>query len=541
MNCKGCKKDFTLLKQDKELLEKFNVLNPNHCPDCRAEQRFAFRNERFLYQRQCDKCSKKIISVFSLEKEYTVYCHDCWYGDKWSATDYGIDYDHNKPFFDQVNELMHQTPHPGSIIEAPTCFNSDYANDASSIKNCYLTFDVSYLEDSFYGESAWKLKNCIDFLNSFDCELSYEISYCTKSYNLFFSEYCANCYDSYFLRDCVGCNNCFACCNLINAKHCIWNKQYSEDEYYKEIKKLKKKLNNYSELKQLQKQFLDFIIKFPKRATRGVKNDNCTGDNINYSKGCYYCFDSNNSENCRYAYKMMNGAKECMDVTIWGENTELCYNSGGVGMKSYNNICCHYAWRSASNLTYCYFCHRNVKDMLGCVNMQSDQYCILNKRYSKKDYLLLREKIINKLKQEGVYGDFFPAYINPFCYNETQAQEYFPLTKEQAINKGWTWKNEKNNSEGEHDHVCLRGLPTCISCNKNFKIIPQEKKFYQDNEIAFPQKCPNCRHLDRIKFRNPNKFWQRLCDKCNQQIMTTYSPDRPEKIYCKKCYQKEVY
>ena len=33
------------------------------------------------------------------------------------------------------------------------------------------------------------------------------------------------------------------------------------------------------------------------------------------------------------------------------------------------------------------------------------------------------------------YGEFFPAELSPFFYNETTAQEYFPLTKEAPLVK----------------------------------------------------------------------------------------------------------
>jgi len=43
-------------------------------------------------------------------------------------------------------------------------------------------------------------------------------------------EYCFNCYD---------CEHCFGCCALRHKKFCIFNKQYSEEEYWDKIDKLK--------------------------------------------------------------------------------------------------------------------------------------------------------------------------------------------------------------------------------------------------------------------------------------------------------------
>ena len=48
------------------------------------------------------------------------------------------------------------------------------------------------------------------------------------------------------------------------------------------------------------------------------------------------------------------------------------------------------------------------------------------------------------MKKRGEYGEFFPASMSPFGYNETVAHEYFPLSKEE-ITKGFVpplpWTN----------------------------------------------------------------------------------------------------
>ena len=62
-------------------------------------------------------------------------------------------------------------------------------------------------------------------------------------------------------------------------------------------------------------------------------------------------------------------------------------------------------------------------------------------------------------------------------------------------------------------------------------------------KIPIPRRCFYCRHEARLKRRNPFKLWHRKCMKlgCENEFETSYSPDRPEIIYCEKCYQQEVY
>ena len=44
------------------------------------------------------------------------------------------------------------------------------------------------------------------------------------------------------------------------------------------------------------------------------------------------------------------------------------------------------------------------------------------------------------------FGEFFPVSIIPFAYNETVAQEYFPLEKNKAVSLGYSWKEEDSRS-----------------------------------------------------------------------------------------------
>ena len=63
----------------------------------------------------------------------------------------------------------------------------------------------------------------------------------------------------------------------------------------------------------------------------------------------------------------------------------------------------------------------------------------MNKQYTKEDYLKLKEKIIEHMKRTGEWGEYFPAGVSPFSYNESMAQDYFPLKKEEALKKGYSW------------------------------------------------------------------------------------------------------
>jgi hypothetical protein len=201
---------------------------------------------------------------------------------------------------------------------------------------------------------------------------------------------------------------------------------------------------------------------------------------------------------------------------------------------------------------YSQFCYHS-KDLFGCVGLNQKQYCIFNKQYTKEEYEKLVPKIIEHMQKTGEWGKFFPIEISPFGYNETVAQEYLPLTKEEAQARGYNWKDkdkkeyqpqsyELPDSIDEIDKGILDKVLACESCGKNYKIIPHELMRLKQFKMPAPRLCFDCRHEARMNLRNPRILYHRQCmnEGCANEFETTYAPERPEKIYCEDCYQKAV-
>ncbi|HRI36255.1 MAG TPA: hypothetical protein PK765_04235 [bacterium] len=84
-------------------------------------------------------------------------------------------------------------------------------------------------------------------------------------------------------------------------------------------------------------------------------------------------------------------------------------------------------------LYYCESCNA-TKDCFACVGLRNKQYCILNKQYTKEEYEALVPKIIDHMRSTGEWGEFFPSRLGLFGYNESVGNDYFPLSKEEALN-----------------------------------------------------------------------------------------------------------
>src|SRR3989338_9009433 len=95
-NCKNCKKEFEVRKDDLGFYEKMKSPAPNYCPDCRVMRRLAFRNERTIYKRTCSKSGKPIVSLYPENTPFPVYDQHIWNGDEWDPMDYGQDYAPNR-------------------------------------------------------------------------------------------------------------------------------------------------------------------------------------------------------------------------------------------------------------------------------------------------------------------------------------------------------------------------------------------------------------------------------------------------------------
>lgn len=63
--------------------------------------------------------------------------------------------------------------------------------------------------------------------------VSYNVKYCSSGRDLRDCEYLINC---------RNCQNCFGCIGLDNAKFCIFNKRYEEEEYWQLVDEIKVKM-----------------------------------------------------------------------------------------------------------------------------------------------------------------------------------------------------------------------------------------------------------------------------------------------------------
>jgi len=347
-----------------------------------------------------------------------------------------------------------------------------------------------------------------------------------------------------------NCHNCIGCANLRNKENYIFNKKASKEEF----EKVKDEMNlgSYTGLQAAMKKCQKELLKFPRKPLETTNCENCLGDYLQNSKNAQYCFDSHHLQDVKYGSQLFD-VTDSHDWDFVGAGSELCYEMVSSAYKVQNCKFCMNVWEGAYDLQYSELC-LNSKDLFGCIALRGKHHCILNKQYSKEEYDKLVPRIIEHMKKTGEYGQFFPASLSPFAYNESVAFEYVPMSKEDTLARGFKWHDEEDKPTAENA-MTVDQLPDdikevkddiidqviiCPTCGQSHKIIKPELEFYRQMGIALPRECWRCRHKRRMAKKNPKVLFARKCDKCSADIQSTYNPEKPEIVYCEKCYLEEV-
>ncbi len=337
-------------------------------------------------------------------------------------------------------------------------------------------------------------------------------------------------------------------------------------------------VESYSTLMDIKEKFSHFVRDSIHKYAYITNSQNSTGDNMANVANCKNCFDLwDDAEDCKYC---MNGGikmRDSYDGYGVGVSTDLEYEVVDAGDRSSHLVSDLVVWNS-SDVEYSINCHGS-NNCFGCIGLRKKEYCILNTQYTKEEYLELLPQVKEQMKNVPFidamdrtysYGEFFPSELSPFGYNETIAQEYDPLSKEDIAGKGFKWFSEsaKNynftlKSEELSDTInevsdsITKEIISCpnkgdvkTQCTSAYRITVEELELYRRLKIPLPRFCHNCRHYARTQLRNPLKLWYRQCqcmnkghdheETCNNRFETSYSPDRPEVVYCEGCYQKEI-
>ncbi len=515
---------------------------------------------------------------------FTVYCRDCWKSDKWDPVDYGRDYNFNKPFFKQYRELMESVPRPN--LTGNNAVNSEYSHACESVKNCYFVFWSYFSEDSQYCYALLLSRNTFNSYIVDKSDHANESLHSNRIYKVNYGYFADDCINSNFLFDCIGCSDCLGCVNLRKQKYCLWNEKLSKEKYREQIKYWD--IGSYKRLQEAEEKFISLYLSTPHRYAHIINSQNVTGDVLRDTKDCKMCFSAlDGVQNCKYLYFGGLNLKDSYDISAGGDTSALLYEIFGTFGSQRIKFCV--GGGGSQDNEYSDWAE-NSSHLFGCIGLKNKKYCILNKQYTKKEYEELLPKIkkhmdempyVDKKGNIYKYGEFFPTELSAYAYNETFAFPWYPKTQEEVEAEGWQWRSPQErsypitlNSKDLPDHIrdvsdsitqetisCAHNGSCDEKCLTAFRINQEELEFYRKMKVALPRLCPNCRYSQRLAWRNSFHLYKRRCmcegekslngtytnvtshfhelEPCPNKFETTFSPEKPEIVYCDQCYKGE--
>ena len=200
----------------------FFAIKSHHCYDC-----LQVNNCFNLYHSEnCNNCSD------SSYLYNCTNCHNCFNCSNLDNKSFCID---NKQYTEQ--EYHKQTKkNPNNLnknllhwCKQQWCEDS-FWNNLTNCNDCRFVSDTVDSINTRYTRYECEAKNCMDTFTSLNDRCIYMIS-CPNSYACWCIFYGKELKYTWYCCNCNNCTNCFGCVWLKDKEYCIYNKQYTKEEY----------------------------------------------------------------------------------------------------------------------------------------------------------------------------------------------------------------------------------------------------------------------------------------------------------------------
>lgn len=546
--CVDCKSAFCVYETDLELYRSFLVPVPKMCPFCRERSRLAFQNMLTLYRRPCQTPghSEMILSTIPEESFATVYDSDYYYGDKWEATEFGLDAIPEN-FVTVFQKLAKTVPWP-ALRKDTQSINCDYAIYGGGSKNVYYSSSVWNSEDILFSQNLFKSKNCVDCYRVNTCDSCYNCAFLNDSFKIQYGYYSSNCLESMFIYDCHNSSHCFGSVNIRNGSYYFFNQKLTKEEYQTKMSQIN--LANVHILRHYEKLFWDLVKKEPHRSVHIEHSIDVAGTMIFDSNKVFESGMIEHCQNIRYSNTIVR-SKDIMDVNGCGKSENLYYCIASGGGSANLKFC--YATKSSRDSEYLMNC-TNCVNCFGCVGLKNKSFHILNTPYSEEEYFVKVDAIKSALFTQGLYGEFFDLSLSPFPYNATIATQEYQLSDAEVISRGGFVVSPKIPDTTGQDTIEAAFLPDEIK-NVNdsilqkviigedgapFRVTQTELSYYRLFDIPLARNAPYSRLVERYKKFGRFVVHETNCTKCGKITPSSFDEKEYSKILCQECYLQEV-
>lgn len=491
--CSCCGKDFNLADQEISLLGDAGLPLPDWCLNCRLQLRLTFCNHHSFHPGRCSISGLHLETIYHPNSGITIVEPGLWRADEQAPWSRGRQYDFSRRFFEQFRELSLAVPRPASIALGESLIRSNRVFECSGLIEGY---DLVNCTISTHCDRSSRLVWCIDCLGSnsleqcIDCIDSSKLSGCTGSIrcsNLRDSDLCVDCHDSEFL---------LLCWNLSGKKYCILNRECTREEFFRKKVEL-------GMMRRTDRQVCDEVLE-------DIIFDNTPPERRRR-------LPPRSAEDLQEIERLFSFQA---DGSAAHSNIESIQASGAKIRYSHNIFNC-------TDVAYSELCF-DSSNLFGCSGLRGAQYAIFNRSCTRHEYEQELKKITGLMRESGELGRFFPAGHSPFAYNESAAQQYFPLKRQEAEEFGFNWRPQspqgsQPDNGGQWPVIRASALPEeisevaddvlhsqmeCGACSNLYRIIASELHLYRSLNYPIPELCPECRYHRRLELQPAKIFEQ---------------------------------
>ena len=322
-----------------------------------------------------------------------------------------VEWNPKEPFLNQLLTLLKGSPRPhyhGHMVSET--FGVEDVSEVAKSSVVLFSSRAQNCSASEFIKSSSNIGGSLLVENSNLCLTSYGLNNCSE---VAFSSNCELCSKSYFLANCKNCKYCLVCEGLSDQEYCVLNRAVGKEAYEKAFAEFA--LNTQAGIELAGSSLKKLLSKSATKTALVFQNEN-NSSNV---------FGIGGTNNCADSVGYLSDIK----------NSVLCVGCGMNADRLFNCVRC---FNNVSNLIYCFDC-TDSRELIGCVGLQNAEYRILNKQYSKSEYITHKEQLIASLKRKRNWGSPMGFKFSDFAYNGSLAQQLFPLTRVQVgmFEVGW--------------------------------------------------------------------------------------------------------
>lgn len=535
--------EFAVFEKELEIRKKISptlwwktylLPDPTISPRERIRRKLLFRNNNYLYRNTCSYTWKPLISSYHQDAQTIVYHQDIWWSDKRDATNFWRPYDFSLSFTENFRRLQKDVPRYAVYNLKNT--DSDYMQYVTYSDQCYMISWGRYSKNCLYWSTIIESEYCVDCMYTHSCQSCYQCVDIHKCTNCFWCIWCENCSNSSYLTNCFGCTFCYWCADLQQASYCIYNKQYTKEEY----------LNKISTL------IFDQTLVPDSHAWLKIREwQNCYGNLIYTSSNILNWFETWDSKDVYHTLTSVELENAIDNLRCWKSSLVWESSNADYAYKVFT-------WKDNEHCKNCYYidiCYTS-EYLFWCIWIRNKKYCIFNKEYPSQEYEQLMWRIINQMKEAWERGEFFDDSLSLFWYNESLAQDYYPMSKIWARNR-WYKRLDKTydptipanatvierNDYSQYewdallkDERILRTVILCEETKRPYMIQAKEREFYLKHTLSPPSRHPEVRRKELVKKRPWVDLKIDTCTTCDTRclLLAWWTPT------CTACYNKHT-